>query len=86
MSRLAGSKSGALIPSVSSSLLWPTLCRSFFQRTPGRYWQRSRWVELDLLVSTRAPGAEELKVYERMVRERRVDGLLVVRTCHQDQG
>jgi len=41
--------------------------------------------ELDLLVSTRAPGAEELKVYERMVRERRVDGLLVVRTRRQDQ-
>lgn len=41
--------------------------------------------ELDLLVSTRAPGAEELKVYERMVREQRVDGLLVVRTRRQDQ-
>jgi len=41
--------------------------------------------ELDLLVSTRAPGAEELEVYERMVRERRVDGLLVVRTRRQDQ-
>ncbi|RLC75792.1 MAG: LacI family transcriptional regulator [Chloroflexi bacterium] len=40
--------------------------------------------ELDLLVSTRAPGAEELEVYERMVRERRVDGLLVVRTRHRD--
>ena len=41
--------------------------------------------EFDLLVSTRAPGDEELKVYERMVRERRVDGLLVVRTRHHDQ-
>ncbi len=40
--------------------------------------------ELDLLVSTRAPGPEELKVYERMVRERRVDGLLVVRTRRRD--
>ncbi|HEC33785.1 MAG TPA: LacI family transcriptional regulator [Chloroflexi bacterium] len=40
--------------------------------------------ELDLLVSTRAPGAEELKIYERMVLERRVDGLLVVRTRRQD--
>ena len=41
--------------------------------------------EYDLLVSTCAPGAEELKTYERMVLERRVDGLLVVRTRHQDQ-
>ncbi len=38
----------------------------------------------DLLVSTRAPGAEEMEVYERMVQERRVDGLLVVRTRRQD--
>jgi LacI family transcriptional regulator len=41
--------------------------------------------ELDLLVSTQAPGSEEMKTYERIVRERRVDGLLVVRTRHQDQ-
>lgn len=40
--------------------------------------------ELDLLVSTRAPGAEEIAAYERMVTERRVDGLLVVRTRRQD--
>lgn len=40
--------------------------------------------EYDLLVSTRAPGAEELRTYERMVREQRVDGMLVVRTRHQD--
>ncbi len=38
----------------------------------------------DLLVSTRAPGAEEMEVYQRMVQERRVDGLLVVRTRRQD--
>ncbi|MGC9356890.1 MAG: LacI family DNA-binding transcriptional regulator [Anaerolineae bacterium] len=40
--------------------------------------------EYDLLVSTRAPGPEELRGYERMVRERRVDGLLVVRTRLDD--
>lgn len=40
--------------------------------------------ERDLLVSTRAPGAEELQGYRRLVRERRVDGLLVVRTRRQD--
>ncbi len=45
--------------------------------------EAARW-ELDLLVSTRAPGTEEIKAYERMVTERRVDGLLVVRTRRQD--
>lgn len=40
--------------------------------------------EYDLLVSTCAPGAEELGAYERMVLGRRVDGLLVVRTRHRD--
>jgi len=38
----------------------------------------------DLLVSTCAPGVEELEVYKRMVMERRVDGLLVVRTRQKD--
>jgi DNA-binding LacI/PurR family transcriptional regulator len=40
--------------------------------------------EYDLLVSTQAPGAEELKTYKRMVREQRVDGMLVVRTYRED--
>ena len=39
----------------------------------------------DLVVSTQAQGAEEMPVYERMVSERRVDGLLVVRTRRQDR-
>jgi LacI family transcriptional regulator len=42
--------------------------------------------EFDLLVSTRAPGAQEQEAYERMVGSRRVDGLLVVRTrCHDER-
>jgi DNA-binding LacI/PurR family transcriptional regulator len=40
--------------------------------------------EYDLLVSTRASGAEELKTYKRMVMEQRVDGMLVVRTRRKD--
>jgi DNA-binding LacI/PurR family transcriptional regulator len=40
--------------------------------------------EYDLLVSTRASGAEELKTYKRMVMEQRVDGMLVVRTRRED--
>lgn len=40
--------------------------------------------EYDLLVSTRASGVEELKTYQRMVMEQRVDGMLVVRTRKED--
>lgn len=41
--------------------------------------------EYDLLVSTRAPEADELHTYERMVRERRVDGLIVISTRPHDE-
>jgi LacI family transcriptional regulator len=40
--------------------------------------------EFDLLVSTRAPGTQELQAYQHMVSGRRADGLLVVRTRRQD--
>ena len=39
----------------------------------------------DLLVSTRAPGDEELSAYRQMVQGHRVDGLVVVRTRRQDE-
>ena len=38
----------------------------------------------DLLVSTQAPGPEEIDVYRRLVGGKRVDGLAVVRTRRQD--
>ena len=41
--------------------------------------------EFDLLVSTRASGAQEREAYERMVGSRRVDGFLVVRTRCRDE-
>jgi len=41
--------------------------------------------EFDLLVSTRAPGAQEREAYERIVGSRRVDGLLVIRTRCRDE-
>jgi len=41
--------------------------------------------EFDLLVSTRASGAQEKEAYEQMVGSRRVDGLLVVRTRCRDE-
>lgn len=39
----------------------------------------------DLLVSTRAPGAEEQAAYRRLVEGRRVDGLILVRTRRHDE-
>ncbi len=38
----------------------------------------------DLLVSTRAPGDEEMEAYRRKVQGQQVDGLIVVRTRQQD--
>jgi LacI family transcriptional regulator len=39
----------------------------------------------DLLLSTHAPGPEEMRAYERLVRGRRVDGFLIVRVRRQDE-
>lgn len=63
----------------------PRFSDSFFSELLAGIGNKAAEQKMDLLVSTRAPGSEELEVYERMVRERRVDGLLVVRTRHQDQ-
>ncbi len=38
----------------------------------------------DLLISTHAPGNEEMRAYERIVTSRRVDGLLLVRVRQDD--
>jgi LacI family transcriptional regulator len=38
----------------------------------------------DLLVSTRAPGAEEEETYLKNIRSRRVDGFIIVRTRRHD--
>lgn len=40
---------------------------------------------LDLVVSTAEPGREELETYNRLVRGRRVDGLVVARTRVDDE-
>jgi len=41
--------------------------------------------DFDLLLSTRPPGDRELKGYERMVMEQRVDGLIVISTRPHDE-
>ena len=63
----------------------PRFSDPFFSELLAGIGNKAAEREYDLLVSTCAPGAEELEVYERMVRGRRVDGILVVRTRHRDQ-
>ena len=62
----------------------PRFSDPFFSELLAGIGNKAAEQELDLLVSTCAPGDEEMRVYERMVKERRVDGLLVVRTRFQD--
>jgi len=62
----------------------PRFSDPFFSELLAGIGNEAAQQELDLLVSTHAPGAEEIAAYERMVTERRVDGLLVVRTRRQD--
>lgn len=40
---------------------------------------------VDILISTRAPGAEELKAYRYLVEGQRVDGIVVIRTRLEDE-
>ncbi len=40
--------------------------------------------QLDLLVTTAAPGADELRAYRHLVENRKVDGVLVARTRRRD--
>jgi LacI family transcriptional regulator len=40
---------------------------------------------MDLLLSTHAPGPDEMDAYRRMVEGRRVDGLIIIRTRRQDE-
>jgi LacI family transcriptional regulator len=71
---------GFVIPTYGSRFSDP-----FFSELLAGIGNEAAEQEYDLLVSTRAPGDEELQTYERMVMEQRVDGMLVVRTRHQDQ-
>ena len=71
---------GLIIPTYSSRFSDP-----FFGEFLAGVGNKSVEHEFDLLVSTRAPGDGELRAYERMVMERRVDGLLVISTRPQDE-
>jgi LacI family transcriptional regulator len=62
----------------------PRFADPFFSELLAGIGNEAAEQEYDLLVSTQAPGGEELKTYKRMVMEQRVDGMLVVRTRQKD--
>jgi LacI family transcriptional regulator len=75
---------------------WPGVCRiiptfgprfsdPFFSELLAGIGNEAAIHDFDLLVSTRPPGTpEETQAYERLVRERRVDGLVLTRTRIND--
>ncbi len=63
----------------------PRFSDPFFSELLAGIGNAATEAEFDLLVSTVAPGKNELKGYRRLVAGRRVDGLLVVRTRRHDQ-
>ena len=62
----------------------PRFSDPFFSEILAGIGNQAAEEKYDLLVSTHAPGGDEMEAYQRMVLERRVDGVLVVRTRHQD--
>ncbi len=71
---------GIIVPTYGSRFSDP-----FFGEFLAGVGNKSVEHEFDLLVSTRAPDDGELEAYERMVMERRVDGLLIISTRPQDK-
>ncbi|MCP4543741.1 MAG: LacI family transcriptional regulator [Chloroflexi bacterium] len=71
---------GIIVPTYKSRFSDP-----FFGEFLAGVGNKSVEYEFDLLVSTRAPDDGELAAYERMVMERRVDGLLIITTRPQDK-
>jgi len=62
----------------------PRFSDPFFSEYLAGVGNKAAKLGYDLLVSTRAPGEEEMRVYENMVQSYRVDGLIIVRTRQND--
>ncbi len=63
----------------------PRFSDPFFSEFLAALGNEAARLGFDLLVSTRAPGAEEQAAYRRLVEGRRVDGLILVRTRRHDE-
>lgn len=62
----------------------PRFSDPFFSEFLAGVGNRAARSGFDLLVSTQAPGADEVSAYRRKVQGRQVDGFIVVRTRRQD--
>jgi len=70
---------GLIIPTFG-----PRFSDPFFSELLAGIGNRAAHLGYDLLVSTRAPGEEELIAYRAAIQGRRVDGFVLVRTRRQD--
>jgi len=66
---------GLVLPTFS-----PRFADPFFSELLAGIGNRAAILEYDLLVSTRAPGEQEIKAYKKLIEGGRVDGFIVVRT------
>jgi LacI family transcriptional regulator len=71
---------GLILPTVA-----PRFSDPFFSEFIAGIGNRAANLGFDLLVSTRAPGIEEILAYKQMIQSRRVDGLIIVRTRRSDE-
>lgn len=62
----------------------PRFSDPFFSEFLAGVGNKASEIGYDMLVSTRAPGEEEMQAYRRIVQGRRVDGLIVLRTRRID--
>jgi LacI family transcriptional regulator len=70
---------GLIIPTFG-----PRFSDPFFSEILAGIGNRANLLGYDLLVSTHAPGYQELEAYQQMVQSRKVDGFICVRTRRED--
>lgn len=63
----------------------PRFSDPFFSELLAGIGNKAATLGFDILVSTRAPGDEELQAYQNAANGRRVDGFILVRTRRQDE-
>jgi LacI family transcriptional regulator len=70
---------GLILPTFS-----PRFADPYFSELLAGIGNKAAALEYDLLVSTRAPGEQEIEAYRKLIEGGRVDGFIVVRTRKQD--